>query len=144
MASFTDDMNINNESICKKQSTINCIQNELKQKQQDFDELKKVEKDKTNVYGLSMSDCLKAIENENRFHQRPMGRHIRCIEPRWSYAVENIWHQLCQHLFVQIVMMKKFYWVYFHITHADIVRPYLFENIPKEFIMYREPEMCGA
>jgi chromosome segregation ATPase len=92
MASFTDDMNINNESIRKKQSTINCIQNELKQKQQDFDELKKIEKDKTNVYGPWMSDCLKAIENENRFHQKPIGpigRHIRCIEPRWSYAVEK-------------------------------------------------------
>jgi chromosome segregation ATPase len=39
-----------------------------------------------------MTDCLKAIENENRFHKKPIGpigRYIRCIEPRWSYAVEK-------------------------------------------------------
>jgi hypothetical protein len=92
MTSFTDDININNDNIRKKQSTINCIQNELKQKQQDYDELKKIEIDKTSVYGTWMLDCLKAIENENRFHKKPIGpigRHIRCIEPRWSYAVEK-------------------------------------------------------
>jgi chromosome segregation ATPase len=92
MSSFPEDININNESIRKKQSTINCIQNELKQKQHDLDELKKIEKDKTSVYGVWMPDCLKAIENENRFHKKPIGpigRYIRCIEPRWSYAVEK-------------------------------------------------------
>ena len=92
MASFVDDMNLNNESIRNKQSTIDCIQNELKQKQREFEELKKIEKDKTNAYGTWMFDCLKAIENENRFHKKPIGpigRYIRCTEPRWSYAVEK-------------------------------------------------------
>ncbi|CAF2453457.1 unnamed protein product [Rotaria sp. Silwood2] len=92
MTSFTDDININNDNIQNKQSTIDFIQNELKQRQHDIDELKKIEKDKTNVYGTWISDCLKAIENENRFHRKPIGpigRYIRCIEPRWSYAVEK-------------------------------------------------------
>jgi chromosome segregation ATPase len=92
VTSLNDDMNINNENIRTKQSTIDCIQNELKQKEQDFDELKKIDKDKTNVYGNWMSDCLKAIENENRFHKKPigpLGRYIRCTDSRWSYAVEK-------------------------------------------------------
>jgi len=92
MESFSDDLNVNNDSIRTKHSTIDCIQNELKQKQHEFDELKKIEKDKTNAYGTWMFDCLKAIENENRFHKKPIGpigQYIRCIEPRWSYAVEK-------------------------------------------------------
>jgi chromosome segregation ATPase len=92
MESFGDDLNVNNDSIRNKHSTIDCIQNELKQKQHEFDELKKIEKDKTNAYGTWMFDCLKAIENENRFHKKPIGpigQYIRCIEPRWSYAVEK-------------------------------------------------------
>ncbi|CAF4928884.1 unnamed protein product, partial [Rotaria sp. Silwood1] len=92
IASFIDDININNDNINNKQSTIDCIQNELKQKQHDIDELKKIEEGKTNVYGAWISDCLRAIENENRFHKKPIGpigRHIRCIDPRWSYAVEK-------------------------------------------------------
>jgi chromosome segregation ATPase len=85
-------MNVSNETIRKKQSTIISIQNELKQKHQELDELKKIEKDKTNVYGTWMEDCLKAIENDNRFHRKPIGpigRYIHCINPYWSYAVEK-------------------------------------------------------
>ena len=92
MSSFTDDMHTSNENIRQKQSTIGCIQNELKQKQQDLDELKRIEKDQTNVYGTWMVDCLKAIEDEKRFHRKPIGpigRHVRCINPHWSYAVEK-------------------------------------------------------
>ncbi len=85
-------MNVNNEIIRKKQSTITLIKNELKQKEQELDELKKIEKDKTNVYGPWMEDCLKAIEKDNRFHRKPIGpigKYVRCIDPRWSYAVEK-------------------------------------------------------
>jgi len=51
--------------------------------------LKKI---KTSVYGYWMPERLKAIENDNRFHKKPIGpigRYIHCIEPRWSYAVEK-------------------------------------------------------
>ncbi|CAF3465727.1 unnamed protein product [Rotaria socialis] len=92
MESLTDDLNINDDNIRKNQSTINCIQNELKQKQNDIDELKKIETDKTNIYGAWVPECLKAIERDTRYHKKPIGpigRHIRCIEPRWSYAVEK-------------------------------------------------------
>jgi chromosome segregation ATPase len=92
MISFTDDMTVTDDNIRHKQSTTDCIRNELKQKQRELDELKKIEQDKTSVYGPWMADCLKAIANENRFHQKPIGpigRHIRCIDPRWSYAVEK-------------------------------------------------------
>ena len=75
-----------------KKSTIDCIQNELKGKKREFEELKKIEKDKTSVYGTWMPECLEAIENDNRFHKKPIGpvgQHIRCTNPRWSYAVEK-------------------------------------------------------
>ncbi|CAF0962841.1 unnamed protein product [Rotaria sordida] len=90
--SFIDDITINNNNIHTKQSTIDCIKHELQQKQHEIDELKKIEKDKTSVYGTWIFDCLKAIENNNRFHKKPIGpigRYINCIEPRWSYAVEK-------------------------------------------------------
>jgi chromosome segregation ATPase len=92
MSSFNDDMNLSNESIRRKQSTIICIQDELKRKQQELDEIKKIEKDKTSVYGIWMEDCLKSIDNDNRFHRKPIGpigRYIHCINPHWSYAVEK-------------------------------------------------------
>lgn len=92
MSTCTEDITIKNEGIKKQQSTIVCIQNEMKQKQQDIEELFKIEKDKASVYGIWMTDCLKAIENDNRFRQKPIGpigRYIRCTDPRWSYAVEK-------------------------------------------------------
>ncbi|UJR23176.1 hypothetical protein I4U23_026195 [Adineta vaga] len=92
MTTYTNDISSINETIRNKQSTIDCIQGELKQKNQELDELKKLETDKTSVYGTWMSECLKAIQNDNRFHKKPIGpigRYIRCIEPRWSYAVEK-------------------------------------------------------
>jgi len=75
MSSFNDDMNLSHESIRKKQSTIISIQDELKQKQEELEEIKKIEKDKTSVYGIWMEDCLKSIDNDNRFHRkkRPAG-----------------------------------------------------------------------
>lgn len=92
MLAFTEDIHINDENIRKNQSTINVIKQELKQKQKDLHELQKIEQDKTNVYGTWMNDCLKAIDNDNRFHKKPIGpigRYIRCINPRWCYAVEK-------------------------------------------------------
>ena len=85
-------MNLNNDNIRDKQSAIVCIQNELKRKQHDLDQLQKNKRDKTNVYGAWMGDCLKAIENDKRFHKKPIGpigHYIRCIEAHWSYAVEK-------------------------------------------------------
>jgi chromosome segregation ATPase len=92
MASFTDDLTVTDDNIRSKHSTIDCIQNELKLKRQEFDELKKIEKDKTNVYASWMSDCLNDIKNDNRFSQKPIGpigQYIRCMNPHWSYALEK-------------------------------------------------------
>ena len=92
MSSFVEDINITNDNIRKKESTKISIENELKQKQQDLNELQKLEKDKTNAYGSWMNDCLRAIEQEHRFHLKPIGpigRYIRCSDPHWSYAVEK-------------------------------------------------------
>jgi len=73
MTSLTDDMHIHDEDIRNKQLTLDFLENELKQKQQDLDELIKIDQDKTNVYGLLMSDCLKEIQNNQQFHQKPIG-----------------------------------------------------------------------
>ncbi|CAF1259296.1 unnamed protein product [Rotaria sordida] len=90
--SLTEDIRINDESIHDKQITIDLLKNELKQKQQNLDELIKIDQDKTNVYGKWMSDCLKKIQNDQRFHKKPIGpigRYIHCINSHWSYAVEK-------------------------------------------------------
>ena len=92
VATWTDQISADHETIRTKESTLDCIRNELKQKQQIADELKKGDKDQTSVYGKWMVDCLKAIESEKRFHRKPigpLGRHIRCISPHWAYAVEK-------------------------------------------------------
>ena len=92
MASFTDDLTVTDDNIRNKYSTVDCIQNELKLKRQEFDELKKIEKDKTNAYHSWMSDCLNDIQNDNRFNQKPIGpigQYIRCMNAHWSYAVEK-------------------------------------------------------
>ena len=92
MVTVASELAITNETIRHQQSTIDCMKTELRQKQQDVNGLKKLEQGQTNVYGPWMADCLKAIEKETRFHRKPIGpigRHIRCIEAHWSYAVEK-------------------------------------------------------
>jgi hypothetical protein len=66
-------MNINDENIREKQLTIEFLENELQQKQQDLNQLIQIDQDKTNVYALWMSDCLKTIQNDQRFHKKPIG-----------------------------------------------------------------------
>ncbi|CAF2313380.1 unnamed protein product [Rotaria sp. Silwood2] len=90
--SLTEDIRINDENIRDKQITIDFLTNELKQKQQNLDELIKLDQDKTNVYGKWMPDCLKRIQKDQRFHKKPIGPiglHIHCIDSHWSYAVEK-------------------------------------------------------
>ncbi|CAF3335461.1 unnamed protein product [Rotaria sp. Silwood1] len=92
ITSLTEDIRINDENAHDKQITIDFLKNELKQKQQNLDELIKIDRDKTNVYGTWMSDCLKRIQKDQRFHKKPigpMGRYIHCIDSHWSYAVEK-------------------------------------------------------
>ena len=92
MVTIAGELAVSNETIRHQQSTIDCVKGELRQKRQDSDGLKKLEQGQTNVYGAWMSDCLKAIESETRFHRipiGPIGRHIRCLQAHWSYAVEK-------------------------------------------------------
>ena len=107
--SLTDDMRINDENIRDKQITIEVLKNELEQKQQNLDELIRINQGKKDAYGTWMSDCLQEIQNEERFHKKPigpvgkiclnifysyilsfsLGYYIQCIDSRWSYAVEK-------------------------------------------------------
>lgn len=92
MISLINDSNAIKDKIRTKEASIDCIKNELKQKQNDLHDLKKIEKDKTNAYGTWMSTCLQAIESDNRFHKKPIGpigRYVRCTDPHWAYAVEK-------------------------------------------------------
>jgi hypothetical protein len=73
MTSLTDDIFINDENIRSKQATIDFVHNELIQKQLELDASIKIDNDKTNVYGAWMADCLKTIQNEQRFHKKPIG-----------------------------------------------------------------------
>ena len=69
-----------------------CVSEDLRQKEKELDEMNELAANQFDVYGPWMSDCLKAIDDEKRFHKKPIGpigRHIRCVEPRWSYAVEK-------------------------------------------------------
>ena len=66
-------MHINDENIQNKQTMINFLENELKQKQEDFQQFNKIDQDRINIYGLWMNDCLKTIQNDQRFHQIPIG-----------------------------------------------------------------------
>lgn len=68
-----NDMNINDEKIQEKQLTIEFLENELIQKQKDFNQLLQFNQDKINVYAPWMSDCLRTIENDQRFHKQPIG-----------------------------------------------------------------------
>lgn len=92
LTSLTDELNLKVRSIDEEKSTIRCVAEELKQKEKDFDEMKKLVANQFDVYGSWMTECLKSIENEKSFHQKPIGpigRHIRCTNSRWSYAVEK-------------------------------------------------------
>ena len=89
---MTDEISANYETIRTTESTLDCIRNEVRQKQQVADDMRKVDKDQTSAYGSWMVDCLKAIDSEKRFHRKPIGpigRHIRCVQPHWAYAVEK-------------------------------------------------------
>jgi len=66
-------MNINDENIQDKQLTIEFLENELIQKQQVLNQLIQINQDKINIYAPWMSDCLKTIQNDQRFHQKPIG-----------------------------------------------------------------------
>jgi hypothetical protein len=66
-------LNTNDEFIQDKQLTINFLENELIQKQQDLNQVIQIDQDKINVYFSWMSDCLKTIQNDQRFHKQPIG-----------------------------------------------------------------------
>jgi predicted nucleic acid-binding Zn-ribbon protein len=73
LTSLTNDMHLNDENIRDKQSTIEFLENELRQKQQDLNQLIQIDQDKTNIYAPWMSDCLKTIQNDQRFYKKPIG-----------------------------------------------------------------------
>ena len=73
LASLNEDIHVNDEKIREKQSTIDVLENEYRKKQEDLQRLIQIDQDKTNVYASWMLDCLKTIENESRFHTKPIG-----------------------------------------------------------------------
>ncbi|CAF3357287.1 unnamed protein product [Rotaria socialis] len=92
MIALNNDMRANNENILQKQTTMDFLKDELKQRQQNLDELIKINQDRTKVYGTWMSDCLKSIQNDERFHKKPLGpigNYVHCIDSHWSYAIEK-------------------------------------------------------
>ncbi|CAF3898576.1 unnamed protein product, partial [Rotaria magnacalcarata] len=92
MIALNNDMRANNENILEKQITMDFLKDELKQRQQNLDESIKINQDRTKAYGMWMSDCLKAIQNDERFHKKPLGpigNYVHCIDFHWSYAIEK-------------------------------------------------------
>ena len=73
LTALNEDIQINDERIREKQTTVDILDKEHRKKQEDLEQLIQIDQDKTNVYAIWMSDCLKAIQNESRFHQKPIG-----------------------------------------------------------------------
>ncbi|UJR25752.1 hypothetical protein I4U23_007101 [Adineta vaga] len=87
-----NDIDQYDDKIHDQQLIIYFLENELREKQQDLNELIKITQDKMSVYGSWMSDCLKNIEHDQRFQKKPIGPigcYIQCIDPHWAYAVEK-------------------------------------------------------
>ncbi|CAF1187029.1 unnamed protein product [Adineta steineri] len=90
--SLANDIHSNENDIRNKQSEIDYLENEVKQKKQELNELVIIDQNQTDIYGLWMSSCLSDIQNEQRFHKKPIGpigRYIHCTDPHWAYAVEK-------------------------------------------------------
>ncbi len=73
LMSLTEDMHVNDENIREKQSTIDFLENELAQKQEGLNQLIQIDQEKVNADAIWMSDCLKTIQNDQRFHNKPIG-----------------------------------------------------------------------
>lgn len=73
LTSLRTEICINDENIQEKQTLFDSLKNELKQKRQNLDELNTIYRNKEDAYGVWMSDCLKAIQNDDRFHKKPIG-----------------------------------------------------------------------
>ncbi|CAF1460702.1 unnamed protein product [Adineta ricciae] len=142
MTTYTDEINAKNETIRTKKSTLDLIQNELRQKKQELDELEKLEKDRASAYGAWMPDCLKAIQNDNRFKKKPIGpigRYIRCTEPRWAYAVEKHLASvmsafICSEYHDERILLELF------TTYASGYRPVIFTMKYRD----RTPDISGT
>jgi chromosome segregation ATPase len=102
LTSLTDDMNMKDENIHEKQITIEFLENELKQKQQDLNQLIQIDQDKTNVYAPWMSDCLKTIQNDPRFHKKPIGPISKRTKSKYSlmFSFSRSIHSLHQSILV--------------------------------------------
>ncbi|CAF1468971.1 unnamed protein product [Adineta ricciae] len=87
-----EDRDQSDNEIHSQQSTLHFLRNELQEKQRDLKLLIQITQDKMNAYGLWMSDCLKEIENDQRFCTKPIGpigHYIQCLDPYWIYSVEK-------------------------------------------------------
>ena len=100
---------MNDQSLQEKQFAVDSLEKEHRQKQEELEQLIQIDQDKVNIYVVWMSDCLKTIQNDPRFHKKPigpiskgkisskpffslvihLGRYVHCINPHWSYAVEK-------------------------------------------------------
>lgn len=64
---------MNDQSIQEKQFAVDMLEREHEQKQKDLEQLIQIDQDQVNIYAVWMSDCLKTIQNDSRFHQKPIG-----------------------------------------------------------------------
>lgn len=92
-------MRSNDEKIRDKQTTIDCLENELRQTQQSLDELKKTDQNKINAYGTWMSECLKAIQSDQRFHKKPIGPIGKIFSKSLHLYYLFCWHRSLHSLY---------------------------------------------
>lgn len=66
-------LEIVDQTIAVKQSSIDDLKSDLVDKQEDGECFDCTTEETWSIYGGWMGDCLKRIEQETRFHQRPIG-----------------------------------------------------------------------
>jgi hypothetical protein len=68
-----EDIELHEAKLRDKQQAIGFLEDELQEKQELLNESMRIDQDPTNVYGPWMSDCLKDVQNDQRFHRKPIG-----------------------------------------------------------------------
>jgi len=84
LLALNNEMYICEEKIEERQTVLNLLRNQFQRKQ--------IDRDRVNIHAIWMNDCLKTIENESKFHEKPIGpisQYIHCLSEHWSYAVEK-------------------------------------------------------
>ena len=71
--SLTVELTSTDGHIHDKQRSLDFLNRERHEKQREFEELTQLERDTSHVYGSWMPNCLKEIQDDERFHQLPIG-----------------------------------------------------------------------